>query len=60
MTIHSFFQQAMLNLFEQDESFSGKRPLGNSGWREDMINAFSDVCSREEAEELIREAIRSL
>ena len=31
-TIGEFMQQSLLNLFREGESFSGKRPCGNSGW----------------------------
>lgn len=33
MSLCYFFRKAMIALWEQGECFSGKRPLGNSGWQ---------------------------
>lgn len=32
MTFRAYFNQLLSALFEEGESFSGKRPFGNSGW----------------------------
>lgn len=33
LTIAQFLQALLLNLWEEKEMFSGKRPLGNSDWK---------------------------
>lgn len=32
MTIRAYFKRQLATLWEEGESFSGKRPFGNSGW----------------------------
>lgn len=32
MTIREYFRLLLTTLYEEGEGFSGKRPLGNSGW----------------------------
>lgn len=36
LTIKEYFIRLMLQLWEEEESFSGKRPFGNSGWTNDL------------------------
>ena len=55
----SFFLKAMIELWNQGEGFTGKRPLGNSGWKEDLI---ADACedwkvSGKDAEKRIGEVL---
>lgn len=37
MTIREYMRRLLSTLFEEGESFSGKRPFGNSGWSHDLI-----------------------
>ena len=36
LTIREYFVELMLELWKEGESFSGKRPFGNSGWEHDI------------------------
>lgn len=36
ITIREFFKKLLTTLFEQGETFNGKRPFGNSGWDWDL------------------------
>jgi hypothetical protein len=36
-TFLSFFRDCLTNLMEEEDSFSGKRPLGSSGWKSELI-----------------------
>lgn len=36
MTIRSYLKELLFTLFAEGESFSGKRPFGNSGWESDL------------------------
>ncbi len=38
-TVGEYLKALLLALWEQNESFSGKRPFGNSGWRFDIYVA---------------------
>lgn len=35
-TIREYLKELLLELWEEKESFSGKRPFGNSGWEYDL------------------------
>lgn len=37
VTIRKWFEAIVMALWEDQESFSGKRPLGNSGWDGDLV-----------------------
>lgn len=39
VTVRQFLQELLLTLFREGEGFSGKRPLGNSGWTADLVKA---------------------
>lgn len=44
ITLHTFFKMCLLHLVAEGECFSGKRPLGNSGWEGEIavaLGAFS-------------------
>jgi len=45
-TIGSYFSKMMIKLWEEGESFSGKRPFGNSGWEHDVYESLvmNEVC----------------
>ena len=36
VTVRKFFSAILIELWNQEEGFSGKRPLGNSGWKRDL------------------------
>jgi hypothetical protein len=36
LSIRDYLKQLLTTLFEEGESFSGKRPWGNSGWENDL------------------------
>lgn len=35
-TVRDYLKKLLATLWEEEESFSGKRPFGNSGWRRDL------------------------
>lgn len=35
-TVRDYLKALLSRLWEQEESFSGKRPFGNSGWKADV------------------------
>lgn len=37
MTVREYLRDLLLAVLEQGESFSGKRPFGNSGWEENLV-----------------------
>lgn len=74
-TIGEYLIELLAVLWEQQESFSGKRPFGNSGWTYDLLtglvraglipgsldeDGFSFDCDREAGHRLIAAAIRQL
>ncbi len=38
-TIRGYLKELLLEVWAKDESFSGKRPFGNSGWKLDIYEA---------------------
>jgi hypothetical protein len=38
-TIRAYLQALLVTLWQEGESFSGKRPFGNSGWEYDLYKA---------------------
>ena len=38
-TIREYFKELLLALWKEGECFSGKRPLGNSNWEDDLYMA---------------------
>ena len=75
-TIGEYLIKLLLTLWERGESFSGKRPFGNSGWEHDLYYAlvknnhikgkiddeYGDLIDydRAEGDKIIFECIRSL
>lgn len=41
-TVGKFLQALLLKLWTEEESFSGKRPFGNSGWKSDVFRALAE------------------
>jgi hypothetical protein len=42
-TIRAYLVELLAALWNQGEQFSGKRPLGNSGWRYDLYEALGQA-----------------
>lgn len=74
-TIREYLQELLRSLFREGESFSGKRPFGNSGWESEInvalvksglvdgeIDEWGGLvqCDLDKAYELIDEAISEL
>lgn len=74
-TIRDYLKAQLRTLWAEGESFSGKRPFGNSGWEYDFDAALvkanrvagaidedgdCDVAGRDEVERLINGAIEAL
>lgn len=38
-TVRDYLKALLSNLWRKEESFSGKRPFGNSGWQHDVYAA---------------------
>jgi hypothetical protein len=38
-TVKEFLEQLLLTVWTEEEEFSGKRPFGNSGWKQDIAVA---------------------
>lgn len=60
LTLKQFMTICMNDLWRVEEAFSGKRPMGNSGWKSTITSAISKKfnISEEEADKLILAAIR--
>lgn len=71
-TIRDYLKALLMSVIEEEESFSGKRPFGNSGWKWELYQALIvhkaikgkldadgciDECDEYKAEKLIRKAI---
>ena len=39
LTLREYFKKLLITLWEEEESFSGKRPFGNSGWQYDVYKS---------------------
>lgn len=42
LTLRTFFRDCMIALIEEGESFSGKRPICDSGWESDIAISLID------------------
>lgn len=75
VTVRDYLKQLLIEVWDKGESFSGKRPFGNSGWEYDLyyvlvkngyvtgyINQYGEVedANFDHANRLIFDAIRSL
>jgi len=68
-SLREFFITCLEQLWVLEESFSGKRPLGNSGWQWGVYEALQeggfisdaeDLDERRKADQIIVEAIKGL
>lgn len=61
VTIRSYLKSLLVTLWDDPESFSGKRPFGNSGWQYDLYlplikaNVVSGRVSSDEEDECVEE-----
>lgn len=68
-SLRDFFLRCLERLWVEEESFSGKRPLGNSGWQWGVYEALQEggfitdaenLDERRKADQIIVEAIKGL
>ncbi len=74
-SIRGYLRELLLEVWTKEESFSGKRPFGNSGWKLDVYSAlveggaiggkldedgWVEEVDSDEADEIIGEAIKVL
>lgn len=43
VTVREYFRRLLSTLWEEEDSFSGKRPFGNSCWQSDLIIGLIDA-----------------
>lgn len=43
LTIRQYLLKLLGTLWDEEESFSAKRPFGNSGWKRDIFYALADA-----------------
>lgn len=74
-TVREYLLTLLSTLWELEESFSGKRPFGNSGWQNDIYSSlvayglvkgcldedgYLEECDEQKASQMIFSAIKSL
>lgn len=59
-TVREYFKALLTALWDEGESFSGKRPLGNSGWEFDLLEAIPGKLSDKKKSDLLFKAIEAL
>jgi hypothetical protein len=74
-TIRGYLKALLASVWIEEEGFSGKRPFGNSGWKNDVCialvkagavagkfdhNGYLEECDREKADQIILDAIEEL
>ncbi len=42
-TVREYFKELLTTLLIEEESFSGKRPFGNSGWQHDFLPTLEEA-----------------
>lgn len=42
-TVRQYFKELLYELLYREESFSGKRPFGNSGWRYEFLEPLHEA-----------------
>jgi hypothetical protein len=65
VTVRKFLRDCLVALVEEGESFSGKRPLGNSDWNDELCVALGCVTAEDEYDydkmrRIMRRAIAAL
>lgn len=62
-TVKDYFKALLTQIWEQGESFSGKRPFGNGGWQWELLDALTSAgvaADEHVASQLIYDAIDSI
>lgn len=74
-TLREYFKMLLTELWSKEDSFSGKRPFGNSGWKYDVYGAlikaghlegtldedgYAESFDDQQAQTLVLELIKSL
>lgn len=60
-TVRDYLKALLLVVWREGESFSGKRPFGNSGWDNDLLDALPESATvGRDATDLIEDAIKAL
>ena len=63
MSVKQFLGLLLITLWEKGEAFCGKRPLGNSGWDEDIYDQLRRnrlITKTSDGEGLIKDCIKYL
>lgn len=76
LTIKQYLKELLIALWDEKESFSGKRPFGNSGWELDLYkvlveekiikgrineeDSYLESCNKKEGDRIILLMIKSL
>lgn len=42
-TVREYFKELLATVLVEEESFSGKRPFGNSGWQHEFLTPLEDA-----------------
>lgn len=60
-TVRDYLKALLAALWNEGEGFSGKRPLGNSGWEHELLVPLEDFETTEQsADEMVWAAIQAL
>ncbi len=60
-TVGEYFKALLRMVWVEGESFSGKRPFGNSGWESDVTDALKAAgASSDDIDELVQDAIEAM
>lgn len=63
-TIGDYLKALLARVWEEEEGFSGKRPFGNSGWKDEVFQALFDADRRfldeQKADQVIKNLIASM
>ena len=60
-TVKEYLKALLVNLWDEEESFSGKRPFGNSGWTGELYRPLikAGVCPGETGRRRLHRGVRS-
>ena len=60
-TVREYLVTLLSVLWDEGESFSGKRPLGNSGWEYELLDPLEEYASsKQSADQMVQAAIEAL
>lgn len=60
ITVREYFVSLLRTLWDQEDTFSGKRPFGDSGWKWDLISPIAErhpEVTDDEIKNILREAL---